>query len=266
MKKIMRYAALGFLGILAASSWAWAEPIVQVSEQKAQYRDKADGTVYLTTSFCKAAVENADKYPSLSAAVKSGYNEIRENYVKQRVEDNGPGCQEMVKRRVKDNTAYAGELQEKLTVCRADDIIVSLQCRGFEFYGGAHPMSFALGYNFDASTGRELKLSDAVKDRRAFSDAAVAVLRSEFAAREADFTDEIKNQLEEYLKLDADGKQPVAWTMDGEGVTLYFGAYTFGPYALGAFDLKIKFDDGRQMFVDKYVPERKCNCFKRSSE
>lgn len=257
MNKYMRYAAGAFLGLFMLAASAQADPILKINSHKSEYRDAGGKAVYLKTSFDTVEIENAARYPALNEAVRRRFNEVRRKQMQTAVKENASGCQEITRELAKENgfnlTCFS---EEKAEICRADDTVVSLSCAVSEFYGGAHPNSAVLSYNFDTLSGRELKLADVVTDRRELSRLAVSALKAEFKAREAEFGEDIANQLRELLNKDAAGKEPMTWTVSKDGLTLRFDPYTFGPYALGRFDLKIKFAGHEAVFAKKYLPGR----------
>ena len=139
-------------------------------------------------------------------------------------------------------------------VLRADSNVISIFHDYSSYWGGAHGMYTYSGINFDTQTGKELLLTDVVKDTDAFFKQVDEKLQEQYA----DFY-EYMTPLEQHLdSLDLTDRDSVAWSIDSEGVTVYFNPYTLGSYAMGAQVVSIYFDEAPELFEERYMetPER----------
>lgn len=139
------------------------------------------------------------------------------------------------------------EISEK--VLRADSNVISIFRDYTSYWGGAHGMYAYSGVNFDTQTGEELLLTDVIKDTDTFFKRVDEKLQEQYAD-----TYEYMIHMDEYLDgLDLKDKNSVAWSMDSEGVTVYFNPYTLGAYAMGAQIVSIYFDEAPELFEARYM-------------
>ena len=150
------------------------------------------------------------------------------------------------------NSDFDSTLTEKLKpkVMRADANIVSILCEGEAYSGGAHGEYWTEGWNYDPESGRELKLSDVVPDREKLT----TLVREKFSEKytTAEYGDALTNAADYLATLSDSDYEATPWTMDSEGLTLYFPQYTLGPYAAGAQDISIGFTEAPELFTEKY--------------
>ena len=134
-----------------------------------------------------------------------------------------------------------------VNIIRADNSIVSVLKFNVVYYGGAHPDSMYSSHNFDTKTGDELKFSDMVKNTSEFLELLDAEFNKNYSDRELLMPSQYIN---EYKK---DDLSDLAWTVNGEGVSIYFNAYDLGSYADGSQVLTVYFDEGKDLFNEAYV-------------
>ncbi len=136
-------------------------------------------------------------------------------------------------------------------VRRADSTAVSLLADSYldcafvnEFYG-------KIGYNFDTETGRELQITDVVLDMSRIPKLVLAELSSHMWSGE--FYSE--TAVADYFRDTA--KEDLAWTLDYNGVTFYFGAGTLAEEGFGSMTATIPFAGNEELFAEKYrqIPE-----------
>ncbi|MBQ7501759.1 DUF3298 domain-containing protein [bacterium] len=257
MFKSARFAAAVCLTLWAAASLAQAEPILQFSKHKQEYVDERRRTVYFKTSYETASLKNAKEYPALNAAVRRDFNEVRKKHVASAVRDMGPDYKEQTRNWAKYNKSkMVCFVEEEASVCRADDAVVSFSCAVTAFYGGPHHNTAILGYSFDTLSGGLLRLSDVVSDRRGLEKLVSAALKAEMEARDLEYTEETETQFRKMFDDDASGKVSLSWTLDSDGLTLYFDPYLFAPYAYGRFDMTVNYAGHEAIFAEKYLPSR----------
>lgn len=132
-------------------------------------------------------------------------------------------------------------------VLRADSTVVSLVYLWSDYSGGAHPNYAYFGENYDTRTGELLKISDVVKDTDrllALADEKIKALypdSAEYLLSTMDFFE--GNNVDEYS----------GWTVENEGVTLYFSPYGLGSFADGAQVVTVYFDEEPELFEEKYL-------------
>ncbi len=134
-------------------------------------------------------------------------------------------------------------------VLRADNQVVSLLSYVYEDWGGAHPSDNYFTMNYDSANGKSLFLGDVVKDTERFFQLVDQKLMTEYA----DCYEEMI-PLSAYLEGIDFKTSDVEWTIDNEGVTIYFNAYGLGSYALGSQVITIYFEEAPEVFEQRYMP------------
>ncbi|MCR5295136.1 MAG: RsiV family protein [Lachnospiraceae bacterium] len=129
-------------------------------------------------------------------------------------------------------------------VRRADSAVLSLLSYTTGYSGGAHGFETYLGLNFNPASGERIRLTDLVSDEAGF----ISYVSEEIDRRYPD------NQLSdpaEYMAGLADENIP--FTIENNGVTLYFNAYTLGSYAEGAQIVFVPFAGNEKLFNPAYA-------------
>ena len=173
---------------------------------------------------------DADK-DSVLAGLKSEYDEIKEF-------------------NTDDSSMYITETLEG-RILRADSNVVSMLVDYTDFHGGAHGYYYTYGVSFDVRTGKELCLGDVVKDKDAF----IKLVSDKFLekyTKDPDYSS-LTDAGEELKSYDFNSNESLLWSIDPEGVTVYFAPYTLGAYALGAQDISVYFDEAPEVFNEQYT-------------
>ncbi len=136
----------------------------------------------------------------------------------------------------------------KGTVLRADSRVVSIRTDSDGYLGGAHGTYATTGRNYDARTGKSLALSDVLQDEKRFRE----LLAADFRAQNEDVLDGLSVDLDSYVDSMNFSDSSVAWTIDNEGVNVYFPLYELGPYAMGAPTVRIRFEEEPDVFAEYY--------------
>ena len=132
-------------------------------------------------------------------------------------------------------------------VLRADNRAVSILVSASEFTGGAHPMYGYGGDNFDPETGERLHFADVVKDQQKFFQLCDEKI-PELYPDSAEYLVKPSEAMEGEDLTDYEG-----WTVDYEGVTVYFNPYHIGSFADGAQVIRIFFDEAPELFEEKFT-------------
>jgi len=132
---------------------------------------------------------------------------------------------------------------------RADSLVLSIADAGGYSGFGAHGMYSTQGYNYDTKTGKPLKFSQVVSDPVAFLNLANEKIQNSFSG-EFETPSNLDDYMENYNKS-------INWTIDYQGVRLYFSPYELGSFALGAIETKVYFNEAPELFNPKYlnIPE-----------
>ncbi|MBO5408939.1 MAG: DUF4163 domain-containing protein [Clostridia bacterium] len=192
-------------------------------EQKSElYADRYEELV--TISYPKIFLCNGDetKYSGLSRALDSYNRKTMEKQMKFMNDclDSGKEYSQMM-----DSQTVTYESKINLAVRRADTRVTSFLCCDYSYGGGAHGNYFYYGKNFDTKTGEPLKLSQVVNDTNALTEAIKKQLKVFWSVHEEYDEAIIANALSDVEQL--------SWTLDYNGITVYFSPYEIASYAAG---------------------------------
>ncbi|MFT3984981.1 MAG: DUF3298 and DUF4163 domain-containing protein [Lachnospiraceae bacterium] len=137
-------------------------------------------------------------------------------------------------------------LGSEFTAARADSQVVSFRQDVYEFTGGAHPNSGAVGYNFSTETGGLLTLKDVVSDE----EAARAFIEQTLAEqlRDPKYADMLFEDYENYI---GDILSDTTWYFAEDGFHVISNEYILGPHSSGIMDFVIPYDSF-ELLNDEY--------------
>ena len=145
---------------------------------------------------------------------------------------------------------YADELD--FSVWQTERLI-SIRADSYSYYGGVHPNTMLLGWNFDLENGTYLNLLALGEDEQAFR-AVVAEELIQLANQRAARMGVEPGYLywEDYRSILQNWNDyPV--TFDADGMTVRFSAYELGSYAAGAHEFTISYE-----FLKPYLGDYGC--------
>ena len=134
---------------------------------------------------------------------------------------------------------------------RADEVVLSVLYDSYYYNGMNDGIRSFWGGNYDTGTGKEIHLHDVVTDMEAFAKVVEAELFYTVGA-DVFHNDTI---VEDYFKeYGADGNH---WTLEYNGVTMYFDEGEIAGSGFGAINLTIEFAKYPELFKEEYtnVPE-----------
>ena len=134
---------------------------------------------------------------------------------------------------------------------RADTVAVSILEASHTKLGSELEYWGMNGLNYDTQTGQQLKITDVITDMSKVPELVKAELNSHKWS--ADFFSE--TAVEDYFK--AMSPEDLSWTLDYNGVTLYFSAGVFAEEGFGRSSATLTFEQYPELFQEKYkrVPE-----------
>ncbi len=132
-------------------------------------------------------------------------------------------------------------------VRRADTVVTSILYYGYEYLGGAHGNYYYHGKNYDTGTGKELGLSDVVTDKEKLAAAVEELFEKHWS--DIDENADIKELIAE--------ENLISWTLDYNGITVYFMPYSIASYAAGAPTVTVSNEEYPDVLKEKYkeVPD-----------
>ncbi len=205
-----------------------------------------DSTIQWTT--IELPEEEAEKYPKLAKGLED-WNEIEE----QASIYNFAELKDAFAQFKVDRSDIAYDMYFESTInskaLRADSAVVSVYHDFYSYEGGAHGYYGYTGTNFDTQTGKELLLTDVVKDMDTFLDLVDEKIQADYE----EIYEYLSNPKEEILFRLGDAPEMVNWSIDNEGVAVYFNPYVIGGFAHGAQMAKICFSEHPEIFEKKYT-------------
>lgn len=140
--------------------------------------------------------------------------------------------------------------ESKIKIVRSDTTVLSYLREDYSYEGGAHPNYAWIGHNFDTATGKELKLSDICKDYTKVCDIILSKV-SQSEKKEA-FGSEWEDAVRDSFKSDDDNEK-LNWIITDSYVDVYYNPYSLGPYLVGIVEVRLSFDEYKDLFKDEYV-------------
>ncbi len=138
------------------------------------------------------------------------------------------------------------EISESAMIRRADSHVLSILFNGFLFEGGIHGEHYYWGENYDTETGRLLKLTDVVNDIGEFS----KQIKEQLYVHWEEESFYVDFDFEQYFKENLD---QIPWTLDYQGITVYFNPFELAPSATGVFTATVAFDTKPELFHEAYT-------------
>lgn len=193
--------------------------------------------------------DSARRYPALAEALTLKSREIEQNILRDYKE-----LQESYDE-YDDLADYYLFVECNAVVDRADKDAVTILYMYDIYSGGAHDMYYSFSHTFDTATGKELLLSDIVKDPDVLYGLAAQKLHSQaygdYLLGEGSVED-----LEAYIREGyPDPGQDLVWSLDPDGLTLYFAPYALASFAAGELKCTIWFSEEPDLFRDPYGRE-----------
>ena len=138
-----------------------------------------------------------------------------------------------------------------VVVRRADSVAISLLSDSWSDFGGIEDFRAMHGTNFDTATGRELAITDVIKDMSRVPDIVMEELYSHMWYGELTSETAVADY---FRNTPADG---ISWTLDYNGVTFYFGDGDLTEPGNGRQTATIDFARYPELFEETYmaVPE-----------
>ena len=202
--------------------------------------------------------ESAKAYPQLDAALAS-FNNNRTSEIRKTMDYFAEELGVMYAESTPYSTAMYCNTHAYFD--RVDEKVFSFTEYVEGYYGGVHGDYQYYGHTFDTRTGEEINLFDIIMDEYDLQAILVDNLRKYYPEVE-DGSEPLAKKVERFVqKVPATNGEngeywyEYNWVLDPEGITFYFNPYEIGPYAIGAQQVTLSFEDYPDLFMDKY---KKC--------
>lgn len=131
--------------------------------------------------------------------------------------------------------------------------LINVAMRSYQFTGGAHPNSYTAFLNFDRKTGQPLQWEDILIDSTAFVNLAEQQFRR-------------ARQIGSNTSLDQAGffwggsfHPPANFSLEENGLRLFYNNYEIAPYALGPTDFVIEYHQLSDVIKPRFIAEAEQN-------
>ena len=185
-------------------------------------------------------------YPALEKALNA-HNEKEEEYQFDFIYEN----LDYAKESYGENPEYFYEFESDVIpfVRRADTFVTSILYQQYTYAGGIHGNYYYYGKNYDTQTGKLLKLSNVINDKDQLVTAIYEQLDKYLNYIEFD------DSLDMYEVLSDENL--FSWTLDYNGITLYFSPYSIASYANGIQVVNVSNEEYPDVLNEEYknVPE-----------
>jgi len=237
---------------ITASEAAAEDDLIYFTYQTHPYELKDGDELLMEGNYYSIELDRkeAEKYPALETYLKE-----KEKKDEKTVRETLAGAEEEIKETYSVGYTVLFSENSLFEPVRADSKVFSFTESQYSYHGGAHGISGSWGCSIDPHTGEEIHFSDVVKKTDGFEE----VMFKELLKQNEDLVDYFNE-----LSSDADTlnetnrnnlKNPdenLAWTLDYDGIRIYYGDYGMGTYAAGSRSEKIFFADYPEYFTDTY--------------
>ena len=237
-----------------------AEPVKDEEEGLISYTVKShpkelkDGDASLATgNYYEILLSGEDKaaYPALSEVIDS-LNEAEDQRVTEAMSGNEADIFEL---RENSGMEFYFEFDSFFTPQRTDSQLFSYAVMDYTYLGGAHGVSAYRCYHIDPKTGKDIPLTDVVKDPEDLPAVVLEELKKDpeykdYYKDNASAEQTLKDTMEGFLENDGEN---LRWTLDYEGMYIYFNDYEIGAYAMGAPRVFLAFSDHAELFNASFI-------------
>ncbi len=172
---------------------------------------------------------------------------------------------------------YSATVTLEQYVRRLDSKCLSILTGLDTYAGGAHGYTEFDSANFDVASGKNIALSEVIPDKQKFCETLLDALNKRYG-EDAFFANDggegLKAQIQRYADNTYDPDNAVAdeygyvaklkWTLDADGVTVYFNAYDIAAYAYGTITALIPYTSG--LIDQAFVPSEDCSIITQQPE
>lgn len=197
-----------------------------------------DGTVIYTSSYNKPTV-TIDGSEAVSQKINDDLQSRIDDFIAANLVDEAKQDYEMSMKEEYTFMEYSQYLN--FDAKRTDTNVISFTITESEFSGGAHGMNIETGVNYDTKTGEIIAFDSLSDDPAKFHDETLA-FNKELAK-----TDEYKERLfeddmiQDIFETTLYGENK--WYLSGEGLVFISNPYELGPYASGAIEFTVPYDE-----------------------
>jgi len=126
---------------------------------------------------------------------------------------------------------------------------LSFKLLDFSQTGGAHPATFIKYFSFDLNTGKQLKLSDLIIEKKLDE---LNLLAEKKFRKNNNFTDTTDYQQKGYFVENGNLKLNNNFMVTPEGLSFLYNSYEIAPYSMGSTKIKLGKDEIKNFLKNNY--------------
>lgn len=234
---------------MAAEAATDSIPAITITQDKKEwYTD--DGEVLLLEAKASRVEVTSDGFDALKDTLAKQWNGIQRSYD----EELGWAKEDYEFSKEQEYAFFTNYFYEQnVELCRNDSNVISF-CESFnEYTGGAHGMYGVEGKTFDVKSGRELQLGDILMDSEGFYSKATDYILQKL---DEEYGEELFPEYEETVRTDTFGENPVSWYLDDTGIVIDYALYEITPYAAGAPEVILPYDEFAAYIKEEYTGQK----------
>jgi hypothetical protein len=149
--------------------------------------------------------------------------------------------------------SYDWSSEKTMDILYRDANVLSLRFRDFSYTGGAHPLTVVSYNSFDLHIGERLQLSDLFTT--GFEEKLNAIAEAKFRAeKQIDSAENLNNA--GFMFENDQFFLPDNFAIVEEGITFFYNSYEIAPYAMGATELILRYDELKGIMPKNGVLEK----------
>ena len=212
-----------------------------------EYRNTDDGTRLVEFQYDQLYLQDdiKDDYPTLEKVLKMINAEIE---ITEDINEIAEEAQMQLD--AMDDKSYFGGYTDESTASieRLDSKVISVREHIYSYYGGAHGIFGDGGVTYDLTTGEKVSIYDVVVDEETLLNVLADKIQELYPdVWEYDLSEDTAS-----LETAIDDEEFINWTMQTDGITIYFNPYAIAAYASGEQVVPIKFDEMPDLFTGDY--------------
>ena len=214
-----------------------------------------DGTAVLVTGTYPQVTLKNTGYEKLAAALDS-WNEEMKTTAEQLIEESAAAAREVLAFDMPLDDMHLPYTEESdAVIMRADENVFSIRRGSYSYTGGAHGMYSVFCSNLDSATGEELSLDDVISDKSALCEKILQTLNETYGKET--FFEGYEQSVEDEVFGKEWGGYPMelSWSLEADGITVYFMQYDLAPYSAGLLTAKIRYHGNEAMFANGAIFE-----------
>lgn len=219
---------------------------VHVTENQKTYYFEEGEQAYLYLQYCDVEI-SGDGYDSLKRNVEKWSMERSEG-----LRSLYSSFEETAAEEAEGNENFYGySLYQTVSTARADESVLSLKDDTYQYSGGEHGMHYREGVNFDAQTGKRLKLTDVISDWENFSkDASSSMIYYLKETYGEELNDDYVTTVEGLWTEDTEPD----WYLDASSIVITLQEYQVGPYSVGMPEIHLPYAEFSPYIKVAYLP------------